>query len=495
MDKKYYFRINLKLVVIYCMLFMSSCDNTTPEKNSTLETDTVVVNSLDHNASASKNVKEFYKKQRLKNTEYFTFTNNKGFTYKGKGGTVLVFPPGVFDCKAQDFVKLEVCEFSDLATIVKSNLSTLSNGKLLETNGMVYCKAYSNNKEVELKKGRSFKCMFNKPKSNGFKLFEGEEVDGDINWKNPVNEVAVKNNPVQKIKIAKAENTKKEALTICTYGTPNDIADIENSLKFQADPLAHIISYFIDNYDIAFNDLVPFAPNESIMLNFILTKSGRLTFVDSGDPVNPRIKNKLIGYFEKMPLVNGYTNPETGEKEDLPLYMAVCPNKLLNERLENDNSNIDKVNELIAEKERQEKERQFRIEKNQAFSDKINEATNISFNASKMGWINCDRFINDNRQRVSLDFVDLYQYTSYNVQIVFTKINSIYALRRDVAANDIPINEPVKIIFVGMKETEVFFFSKAITTAEVNKIPFTDAAKIKESELNSYIEKSLNGSL
>lgn len=505
--------IYTKLVILCSLFFMASCNTNSSQKNNSLGNDTLASNlnieTSDATSLPSKNVKEFYNKQRLKNTEHFVFTNNKGFTYKGKGGTVLVFPPNVFDCKAQDSVKLEVCEFTDLTSIVQANLSTLSNGKMLESNGMIYCKAYSGNKEIELKKGKSFKCMFNKPTTKNFKLFEGEDIDGIINWKNPINEAAVKKDAIKTIKISKVENTKKEALTICTYGTPNDISDIENYIKFQSEPSNHIISYFIDNYDIAFSDLIPFAPNESMMLNFTLTKAGRLKYTDSDISINPKIKSKLIGYFEKMPLMEGYTNAETGEKEDLPLYFAVCPNKLLNERLENDNANMSKVNQAIAEKEQQEKERQLEIEKqekiafekskreyelfekNQAFSNEVNEASKIVFNSFKMGWINCDKFRNDERQKVALDFVDLEQFTSFNIQIVFSKINSIYSLNSNNRASNFPIDEPIKIIFVGMKNTDVFFYNKTMTTSTENKITFASATKIKETELNSYIEKSL----
>lgn len=512
MNKKYKFILQKIMLCLSCMLFIASCNTDTSEKSNRLKTDTTaseIDNSLEI-ASNSKSVKEFYHKQRIKKTEKFVFTNNKGFTYKGKGGTVLVFPANAFDCNEKDSVELEVSEFTDLTSIVQANLSTLSNGKMLESNGMVYCKAYSGNKELELKKGKSFKCMFNKPTSKNFKLFEGEDTNGFINWKNPTDEVVQKNNAIKTIKVSKIENSKKEALTICTYGTPNDINDIENSLKFTDNPSDHIISYFIDNYDIAFNDLIPFAPNESIMLNFTLTKSGRLKFIDSEEMINPKIKNKLINYFEKMPLIEGYTNAETGEKEDLPLYFAICPNKLLNERLENDKGNMTKVNQILASQEQQKKElqeemeRQEKIalekskreyelyEKNQAFSDKINESTKIVFKATKMGWINCDRFYNDGREKVALDFEGLEQFTSFNIQIVFPKINSVYALNSNNRANNIPIDETIKIVFVGMKNTDVFFCNKSVTTAKENKIQFAEATKIKESDLNSYIENSLN---
>ena len=109
-----------------------------------------------------------------------------------------------------------------------------------------------------------------------------------------------------------------------------------------------------------------------------------------------------------------------------------------------------------------------------------------------MGWINCDRFYNDGREKVALDFEGLEQYTSFNIQIIFPKINSVYSLNSNNRANNIPIDESIKIVFVGMKNTDVFFYNKSVTTAKENKIQFAEATKIKESDLNSYIENSLN---
>lgn len=500
---------NFIIGILCCLAFAVSCDNISSKKEDGSNTDTLATNAEFEISSTSKNVKEIYNKQRFKNTEHFVFANNKGFTYKGKGGTVLVFSPNVFDCKAQDSVKLEVCEFTDITSMVQANLGTLSNDKLLESNGMVYCKAYSGNKEIELKKGKSFKCMFNKPKLNDFKLFEGEDVEGIVNWKKPINQTVTENKTVKTIKISKIENSKKEALTICTYGTPNDISDIENYITFSENPSNHFISYFIDDYDISYSDLIPFDPDESIMLNFTLTAAGRLKYIDSDSPIKSKIKSKLIGYFQKMPVMNGYTNPETGAKEDMPIYVALCPNKSLKEKLGADAGNMSKINQTIADKELLKKERQLEFEKEQAaeaerfrkeqellnrnrdFSEKINEATKIVFNATEMGWINCDRFYNDTREKVILSFDGLDQYMSFNIQIVFTKIKSIYALNGDNLANKIPIDEPIKIVFVGMKNKELFFYNKEMTTSSVNKITFATATKINETDLNSYIEKSI----
>ena len=112
--------------------------------------------SCKNNTETPLKIEELFKSEINKKTECFKFLNYKGFKYTGKGGTILIFPPKAFDCGDKDTVNIKIAEFIDVASMIKANLSTESNGKLLESNGMVYCKAFKNDKELNLKKGKSF---------------------------------------------------------------------------------------------------------------------------------------------------------------------------------------------------------------------------------------------------------------------------------------------------------------------------------------------------
>lgn len=157
-----------------------ACNNVDKkEKNEVSTKDSIVLDPTSN--------KSIFAGNRAKQIEHFEFVNSKGFMYKGKGGTVLIFKPNSFDCGNNEKIRMEVAEYTELEAMVKSNLSTTSNGKPIETNGMVYCKAYDkNNKELALKKGKSYTCMFEKPKKKGFLLFEGKEENGTVNWVNPI---------------------------------------------------------------------------------------------------------------------------------------------------------------------------------------------------------------------------------------------------------------------------------------------------------------------
>ncbi len=149
----------MKIIKILCFLAIMctfACNNVDKkEKNEVSTKDSIVVDPTSN--------KSIFAVNRAKQIEHFEFVNSKGFMYKGKGGTVLFFKPNSFECGSNEKIRMEVAEYTELEAMVKSNLSTTSNGKLIETNGMVYCKAYDkNNKELALKKGKSYTCMFEK---------------------------------------------------------------------------------------------------------------------------------------------------------------------------------------------------------------------------------------------------------------------------------------------------------------------------------------------
>jgi hypothetical protein len=507
-----------KLLVLFSVILLFSCNNlSNPDKKKAID-DSIRALSM---APNKVNVNQILNFQRFKKIEKFTFINKKGFTYRGKGGTVLVFPPNVFNCSDGDSVKISICEYADLSSIINANLSTATNdNEILETNGMVYCKAYANDKELELKKGKSFTCMFNKTEKKDFKLFQGAEKDGTVYWSNPTAPQA-KKKTTKIVNAPKIEEGKKEALRICAYGTGSDISEIESSLKFVFDSTLHFMSYFFEKYNIPYVDLIPLSPEESIVLYFTLTSSGKLVFNSCDNNINSRFKSKLAGCFETMPKMNGYINKATGAKEDLSIFINLTPNDLLSERLKADKNNLDKINKMIAEKEAKEKEIQIeneKREKERIAKDKLeyekqekeriveekielekqekmrlmmDETNKIVFTSAKMGWINCDRFYKDQRPKTDVLFAALDDYSSFSIRLVFTNIKSVQIIYSNSAPN-LPVDEPIKIIFVGIKDNAVYFYHKNITTSANDSPLEILASRIDIMDLNNAIEKCLN---
>ncbi len=107
----------------------------------------------------------------------------------GNQGTGLFFPANCFmneDGKSiTGKVKIQLNECYTIPEMIEANLSTTSDGRLLETAGMVDIHAFSSGKAIVLKSDASYEIYFPKNENDkvDFKLFYGEwQEDGMINW-------------------------------------------------------------------------------------------------------------------------------------------------------------------------------------------------------------------------------------------------------------------------------------------------------------------------
>jgi hypothetical protein len=76
-----------------------------------------------------------------------------------------------------------VTEYYKLSDILLANLSTVSNGKHLETGGMLFIEAKKGAIELELKDNKPIDISFpTKNKKQGMQLFSGEWKDKNMNW-------------------------------------------------------------------------------------------------------------------------------------------------------------------------------------------------------------------------------------------------------------------------------------------------------------------------
>lgn len=119
-------------------------------------------------------------------TQIFSIDPNKDTVLETEGGIVFAVPAGAF-LNAKEPLTLEVREALTPMDIMKAGLSTMSDGKLLETGGMFYLNA--RNGEQSLKINPEKPVYANVP-TNEIKpdmmLFSAErKADGSINWKNP----------------------------------------------------------------------------------------------------------------------------------------------------------------------------------------------------------------------------------------------------------------------------------------------------------------------
>lgn len=140
-----------------------------------------------------KSFADLYKRTQKK-ASTFVIRANRDTVIKCKEGTLLSIPANCFlrakDGKAVDGnTKLSVKEFYKISDMLLANLTTSSNGNMIETGGMLHIKANAkdNNDSLILNKGKNITIALpttQNVNNNGMQLFNGTHDSLDnLNWK------------------------------------------------------------------------------------------------------------------------------------------------------------------------------------------------------------------------------------------------------------------------------------------------------------------------
>lgn len=121
------------------------------------------------------------------NVQSFTFNCDKGFEVRGKQGTQLTFHPHSFLDGNGDFVTgkitIRLIEVYSKSEMINQQLSTVSDGRLLESGGMIYVSAYDGNNKLRFDNSAHYEIAF--PTQNpvtGMQLFDGDTSGNVVNW-------------------------------------------------------------------------------------------------------------------------------------------------------------------------------------------------------------------------------------------------------------------------------------------------------------------------
>ena len=132
--------------------------------------------------------------------QIFLIDNAKDNSIKGKEGTRIHFQKNTFVDKNGKIIKgkvdIELKEALTQIDRIMGNLITTYRGKPLETGGMIYLNAMSDNKQLVIASDKTIQVSIptlavqkdstNNPLLRGMSLFEGKQDSTGISWENPV---------------------------------------------------------------------------------------------------------------------------------------------------------------------------------------------------------------------------------------------------------------------------------------------------------------------
>jgi hypothetical protein len=137
-------------------------------------------------------------------TQTFSISVDKDTTLKGQSGTTLFIPKNTFvDDKGNQVsgqVSIQFKEALTTADMVLANLTTTSDGNFLQSGGMIFIAATSDNNKLEIASDKYIGVIMpTDTAQSGMKVFTGTQDSIGINWQNPapiLNDQA-QNAPVQ----------------------------------------------------------------------------------------------------------------------------------------------------------------------------------------------------------------------------------------------------------------------------------------------------------
>ncbi|NBW36596.1 MAG: hypothetical protein EBR30_16555 [Cytophagia bacterium] len=118
----------------------------------------------------------------------FTLVHDKAVKLETRNGAIITIEPNTFEfsdgMSPDKTIHLDVKEVYQKSEMILDNLTTTSDGRLLESLGMIFMEASSEGKQLKLKRNKSISVSI--PNKNGIyngELFYGEKTDSVLNWK------------------------------------------------------------------------------------------------------------------------------------------------------------------------------------------------------------------------------------------------------------------------------------------------------------------------
>jgi len=407
-----------------------------------------------------------------KKAEQFIIDNRKDTVLFAEEGSSLLIPAGSLGGNSN--IKILLKEFYKTSDIVLNKLSTTSNGEQLVTGGMVHISATVNEKPVDILPGKSIKWFLpdTSKQMEQMQLFKGEvKKAGDINWVNtsqgfgrPRNFMEawvldLRNEPF------KTKETRKGTIGFF-YASDNkklSNAELKSTLKekynyykvkIRRSSEGGIFKRFVRRNWRKHDPI-----GDSAWISKELADNYKL-------PSNQvRINQGFSALFGNR-MVNVSYGVSTGQRWG----------RLSNPTVPGVTKNVDTV--------------AIYSDRSAAFQNGLNQLQKkYSVDINSLGWINCDRFYNDRREKISY-YVDLQDSAvNYFTMMVFSEMRSMmtgYVTGNKVQFSNVPVGEPVKIISIGVDkkgETVMAMQEIKISKKGLTGLPFESAAapEIKSS--------------
>jgi hypothetical protein len=408
----------------------------------------------------------------------FTISANSDTTLFGKQGTRLFIEKRTFQfidgSQVNDSIKIELREFYKKSDIVLADLSAESNGKVLETGGMLNIAAISKGQKLEVKDGKRIVVHFPKKNDDSKKmnLFFADQRATDSmvsNWEIDTTSLV------------------KLTLQILSWGyywlDENDSTPVDSRPKNFVDTgyYWNPLDLYVNKFDFSkptIEEINNYSDNYYIGVEFDINESGEIQDPIVQSKISKNAQKELIRFVNGLPELT----PGKDKNGNVVRRRAIL--------------GISKGQIVPLFKSREEYLSSFskkykRFEKQPIRNMNDAELNFYIFSVGKLGWINCDRFLETEK---TTDFVvETTPSNDTKIKMVFKDLNGVL-VAKDVGGQYIFSKVPIgrQVTIVAIKNTrgqiQTYFKELSITEKSLDKLVFKETTlgelRQKLDELN-----------
>jgi hypothetical protein len=449
-------------------------------------------------------------------TQVFTIRNKRDTVIAGNKGVKVHIPSDCFELKNPNTeVKIILKEYNSNADFFFANLTTSSNGQMLESGGTIYINAMANGLPVKMKQGKEIALAFPSGKpAPDMQTFYGEQAaDGSMNWQpattantgswnssyylnlfNPYR-INYTTEKVVKTKLMQRTSTYTSQLyQLQAYGSNDHCTRFADSSSYK-----NILEYLSDNFTVSAEEF-KFLQGSFFVYFYKFNQHGNITDepelrlefhtkpgVFSGNKKLRKetvamIKNRIVALLKDAPKAepSNYLKNEVLRVyiNDFTVAKITGPTLVIN-----DNKVKKEYTELKCTADT------TTLRKYWAYQDSVNRLVNAKhdslmannadyyfMNSSKLGWINCDRFYENGKPKGEI-IVDAGDNKNLTVKVIFKNIKSLMALYNkgdgEYVTSNIPMGESVRYIVVDKRPDGLYYAVKDAVTSKQKVSGFT----------------------
>lgn len=420
-------------------------------------------------------------KQLEKETQEFVIDPRKDTLIHGNSGTTLFIPANTF--ATASLVTVLLREYYTYEDIITNRLTTCSDNKQLVTGGMLHLSAYSNGKEAGLARGKSIRWYV--PDTTAamidMQLFTGQVVGGN-------REPGYGSLFLQGDSLVPADNWSFDQINWIPQPrmfTAENFRPMVKVLDLRNEPYSTYQSKkgLVGRFLIAGNSELDAAELKKALMD----KYGYAKVILRREKDRHRLTKfrRLFSSKDSWVKKEGlgdstWVYPEVAKAYRLTPTDTSKPNRIAAGQWGryNISNSFSRNNQAVTDT---------------AASGSVNFTTALadrfSVDISTLGWINCDRFYNDKRNKIPF-YVDLKDTAAnYYTFLVFDRIKSMMpgaVNGTKVLFSQVPEGEKARIVCVGIKDGKAI---AAVEPVELNRAMFT-GMKFEETSPAAFREQA-----